>query len=115
VIGFAYGQCFNRLPAYQWSVQTGIYVADGHHRCGGGRLLYTRLLQRLGDRGYRRALAGITQPNEASNDFHRAMGFRDAALYRRVEWKHGRWHDVAWMQRDLPGGGDNDDPPGSLV
>ena len=105
----------NRIPAYQWSVQTGLYVADDHHRCGGGRKLYTQLLNRLGERGYRRAFAGITQPNEASNGFHRSMGFQDVGLYRRVEWKHDRWHDVAWMQLDLPGSADTADPPGLIT
>ena len=31
------------------------------------------------------------------------MGFQEVGLYRRVEWKLDRWHDVAWMQLDLPG------------
>ena len=114
-IGFAYGHALNRLPSHQWSVETGLYVADDHHRCGGGRKLYTQLLNRLGERGYRRAFAGITQPNEASNGFHRSMGFADVGLYRRVEWKHDRWHDVAWMQLDLPGSADSADPPGLIT
>jgi L-amino acid N-acyltransferase YncA len=113
-IGFANGHALWSLPAYQWSTQTGLYVESGHQRSGGGRTLYTQLLNRLGERGYRRAFAGITQPNEASNAFHRSMGFRDVGVYRRVEWKLGRWHDVAWMQCDLPGAA-ADDPPGSIV
>jgi L-amino acid N-acyltransferase YncA len=102
-------------PAYRWSTQTGLYIDSSHQRRGGGRTLYTQLLNRLGERGYRRAFAGITQPNEASNAFHRSMGFRDAGLYRRVEWKLGRWHDVAWMQCDLPSTGDAADPPGLIT
>ena len=43
------------------------------------------MLRRLTDRGYRRVFAGITQPNKASNAFHRSFGFRDAGLYRRVD------------------------------
>ena len=110
-VGFAYAHAFNLHSAFQWSVQTGLYVADDHHRCGGGRTLYTQLLSRLGERGYRRAFAAITQPNEASNGFHRSMGFQDVGLYRRVEWKLGSWHDVAWMQLDLPCSADTADPP----
>lgn len=55
-------------------------------------------------------MAGITQPNEASNGFHRSFGFRDAGLYRRVEWKLDRWHDVAWMQLDLVGAAKQEPP-----
>jgi len=43
------------------------------------------------------------------------MGFQDVGLYRRVEWKHDRWHDVAWMQLDLPGPADPADPPGLIT
>jgi L-amino acid N-acyltransferase YncA len=115
IIGFAYGHAFNRLATYQWSAETGIYVHVNHHRAGGGRKLYTQLLRRLTERGYRRAFAGITQPNEASTGFHRSFGFQDAGLYRRVEWKHDSWHDVAWMQVELIGGADQDRPPGLIT
>jgi L-amino acid N-acyltransferase YncA len=111
VIAFAYGHALNRLPSHQWSVETGIYVSGDHHRGGRGRTLYAEVLRRLAERGYRRAFAGITQPNEASNSFHRSLGFEDAGLHRRVEWKHGSWHDVAWMQLDLQGAADHDGPP----
>jgi L-amino acid N-acyltransferase YncA len=115
IIGFAYGQPLKRLATFQWSAETGIYVDVDHHRAGGGRKLYTQLLRRLTERGYRRAFAGITQPNEASNGFHRSFGFQEAGLYRRVEWKHNRWHDVAWMQLDLLGTADQDEPPSPII
>ncbi len=115
IIGFAYGQPLKRLAAFQWSAETGIYVDVHHHRAGGGRELYTQLLRRLTVRGYRQAFAGITQPNEASNGFHRSFGFQDAGLYRHVAWKHDSWHDVAWMQLDLLGTADQDGPPGPIV
>jgi phosphinothricin acetyltransferase len=111
VIAFAYGHALHRAPSYQWSVETGIYVSGDHHRAGGGRALYAELLRRLTERGYHRAFAGITQPNEASSSFHRSFGFQDAGLHRRVEWKHGSWHDVGWMQLDLRGAADQGGPP----
>ena len=114
-IGFAYGHEYSRFPAFRWSVQTGLYIADDHHRGGGGRRLYTQLLSHLGERGYRRAFAAIAQPNEPSNAFHRSMGFQDVGLYRRVVWKHDNWHDVAWTQIELPGPADPADPPGLIT
>src|ERR1700761_3243835 len=110
VVGFAYAHALiRRLPSYRWSVETGIYLHLDHHRAGGGRELYTQLLRRITERGYRQVFAGITQPNEASNGFHRSFGFQDAGLYRRAAWKHGSWHDVAWMQLDLLGTTEQDD------
>jgi L-amino acid N-acyltransferase YncA len=113
-IGFANGHGLWSLPAYRWSTQTGLYIDSDHRRRGGGRTLYAQLLNRLGERGYRRAFAGITQPNEASDEFHRSMGFEDVGVYRGVIWKRGEWHDVAWMQLDLPGTAGKADPPGLI-
>jgi phosphinothricin acetyltransferase len=101
VVGYAYAHDFHARAAYQWSCETSVYLAMDVRREGAGRALYEVLLERLTARGYRRAVACIALPNEASVSFHRAFGFEDAGCFRRVGWKHGSWHDVAWMQRDL--------------
>ena len=109
VVGYAYANRFSARPAYRWSVEVSIYLERGRQRAGGGRRLYEALLGRLADRGYRRAMAGMSLPNDASVAFHRALGFTPVAVYERVGWKHGAWRDVAWMQRTIA---DGDDPPG---
>lgn len=101
VVGYAYGHDFADRPAYGWSCETSIYLDRGHRGQGIGGALYAALLPRLAGRGYRRAFAGVTLPNDASLGLHHAFGFADAGCYRRVGWKHGAWHDVAWLQRDL--------------
>lgn len=115
ILGYAYAHTFNPRAAYRWSAATSIYIAADHHRTGGGRELYAQLLHRLTHRGYRRAFAGITQPNEASNRFHRQFGFVPCGVFRRVGWKHDRWHDVAWMQGDLLDPADHGDPPAEIT
>ena len=114
IIGSACGQPLKRLAAFQWATETGMSTSP-ITSAGGGRELYTQLLRRLTERGYRQAFAGITQPNEASNGFHRSFGFQDTGVYRRVAWKHDSWHDVAWMQLNLLGTGGQDGPPGPIV
>lgn len=108
VVGYAYANRFSGRPAYQWSVEVSIYLERDRHRAGGGRQLYETLLARLAERGYRRAMAGMSLPNEASVAFHRALGFTPVGVYREVGWKHGAWRDVAWVQRTIR---DGDDPP----
>jgi phosphinothricin acetyltransferase len=108
VVGFAYGLPFADRAAYRWACQTSIYLEVGRRRSGGGRVLYGALLARLAERGYRRAFAGMTLPNEASAGLHGALGFEPVGVYRRVGWKHGAWHDVAWVQRAI---GADEDPP----
>lgn len=111
VVGYAYGGPFKARAAYQWSCEVSVYLEMGRRRTGGGRALYTALLARLAGRGYRTAVAGMTLPNEASVGLHRAMGFVPVGTYRRIGWKRGAWHDVAWTQREIVAGSD---PPAEL-
>ncbi|HEY0813256.1 MAG TPA: GNAT family N-acetyltransferase [Pseudonocardia sp.] len=113
VVGYAYGGPFSGRPAYRFACEVSVYLQVGMRRSGGGRALYGVLLSCLGERGYRRAAAGMTLPNEASVGLHRALGFEPVGTYRRIGWKHGRWHDVAWVQRDL--GGAAADPPAEIA
>jgi L-amino acid N-acyltransferase YncA len=115
IFGYAYAQPLNPRPAYRWSVETSVYLARDRVRSGGGRKLYAELLARLVRRGYRRAFAGITQPNDASNGLHQAFGFRSAGRYERVGWKLGAWHDVQWWQLDLVAPDDEVDPPAEIA
>ena len=111
VVGYAYAGRFKERAAYDWSCEVSAYV-DREARGGGvGRALYTALLTRLADLGYRTAAAGATLPNAGSEAFHLAMGFEPVGTWRRIGWKHGEWRDVAWFQRVL-GDGDPDRPPG---
>ena len=113
VVGYAYAHQFAERAAYRWSCETSIYLTPDRCREGIGHGLYEDLLGRLARQGYRRAFAGITLPNEASVGLHRVFGFQEAGCYRRVGWKHGAWHDVAWMQRDLQA--IETDPPPSIT
>ena len=111
VVGYAYGGPFRSRPAYRWCCEVSIYLERGRQRTGAGRPLYEALLARLAERGYRTAVAGMTLPNDASLGLHRAMGFEDVGTFRRVGWKHGRWHDVAFVQRDIVPGVDRPADP----
>jgi L-amino acid N-acyltransferase YncA len=108
VIGYAYGSPFKARAAYRWSCEVSVYLQQGRRRTGGGRALYTALFERLVERGFRTAVAGMTLPNDASVGLHKAMGFEPVGTYRRIGWKHNSWHDVAWTQRPLVTG---DAPP----
>lgn len=108
VVGYAYAHPFASRPAYRWSCESSIYLAASHRQAGIGSQLYSALLERLTERGFRTVLAGLTLPNAASERLHRSAGFEPVGVYRRVGWKDGAWRDVAWYQRDLAIG---DDPP----
>jgi L-amino acid N-acyltransferase YncA len=108
VTGCAYGGPSWERAAYRFACEVSVYLELGLRRSGGGRALYDALLPRLARAGYRTAVAGMTLPNPATVGLHRAFGFEPVGQFRRVGWKHGRWHDVAWAQREL---GDAAGPP----
>jgi phosphinothricin acetyltransferase len=108
VVGYAYGGRYKPRPAYRWACEVSVYLERGRRRTGGGRALYRALFDKLAERGFRTAVAGMTLPNEASVGLHRAMGFEPVGTYRRIGWKHGAWHDVAWTQLFIATA---DDPP----
>ena len=103
VVGYAYATRHHERAAYDWSCEVSVYVARSLHRQGIGRALYTVLLRALRRLGYYNALAGITEPNEASIGLHEAMGFRRAGVNRNVGYKDGRWWDVAYLEASLQG------------
>jgi L-amino acid N-acyltransferase YncA len=106
VVGYAYGGVFNHRPAYRWACEVSVYVELVRRRTGAGKALYQALFVRLAERGYRIAVAGMTLPNDSSVGLHRALGFEEVGTFQRIGFKHGRWHDVAWVQRPLVDGGD---------
>ncbi len=106
VVGYAYGGPFNSRAAYRWSCEVSIYIERGRRRTGAGRALYEALFSRLAARGFRTVAAGMTLPNEASVGLHRAMGFEPVGTFRRIGYKHERWHDVAWCERAIAAGED---------
>lgn len=101
ILGYAYAGPHRERDAYQWSVDTSVYVQEDQRRRGLGHALYTELFARLKDQGYYTAYAGITLPNAASVALHERFGFEPVGVYRKVGFKLGRWHDVGWWQRRL--------------
>ena len=101
VNAYAFAGSHRDPGAYQWSVNTTIYVREDARGHGVGKRLYSRLLELLSELGYYRAFAGIALPNAASVALHKSVGFRHLGVYRSVGFKFGAWRDVRWWQRQL--------------
>lgn len=112
VVGYAYGGTFRARAAYRWTAEVSVYLEPGLRRSGAGRALYEALLARLAGRGFRTAVAGMTEPNDASTALHLALGFERVGTLRDVGFKDGRWHATTWFQRPL---GAHDDAPAETV
>ena len=101
VVGYAYATAFNERPAYRWSTYVSVYIAESARRRGLGRALYEALFERLRERGFRMACAGITLPNEASEGLHKSLGFERIGVNPEIGFKQGAWRDVGWYQLEL--------------
>jgi phosphinothricin acetyltransferase len=101
ICGYAYGSAHRERDAYQWAADVAIYLAREHQGRGLGRRLYAELFDGLRERGICVVCAGIALPNPASEGLHRALGFTEVGVYRRIAFKFGQWLDTRWYQLEL--------------
>ena len=101
VNGYAYASKHRERAAYQWAVDTTVYVRADFRGQGVGKKIYAALLTELTQLGYFQAFAGIALPNAGSIALHESSGFTALGVYRNVGWKLGAWHDVGWWQKNL--------------
>jgi L-amino acid N-acyltransferase YncA len=111
VLGYAYADRIRGRPAYQWAVETTVYVARASHRRGVARALYGVLFSALRVQGYASAWAGIALPNPRSVALHEALGFRAAGTWPDVGFKLGSWRDLGWWRLPLQALGSPPPPP----
>ena len=100
-VGYAYGAALRGRPAYDWAVETTIYLSQNACGQGIGRALYHELLGLLTTQNFTRAYACITGSNTGSIAFHEAFGYTMAGRFSGCGYKHGRWEDVCWLERPL--------------
>jgi L-amino acid N-acyltransferase YncA len=110
ILGFAYCNWFKQRPAYRFSAEDSIYVADAARGQGVGRLLLHALSEAAQAAGVRKMLAVIgDSANAGSIGLHRALGFSPVGVMRSVGWKLGAWRDIVLMEKPL-GAGDTTHP-----
>ncbi|MFN6499739.1 MAG: arsinothricin resistance N-acetyltransferase ArsN1 family B [Nostoc sp. DedQUE01] len=99
--GYAYASPYRTRAAYQWSVESSVYVGENHRRKGVAKALYTTLFKLLQLQGFYTVVAAIALPNQPSVAVHEAVGFVPVGVFHRVGFKFGKWRDVGYWQLSL--------------
>lgn len=106
LLGYAYASPFHERPAYDWAVETSIYVDQNIKHQGIGRRLHNALEDALRSQGILNMNACIAYPPEEdeyldknSVEFHTHMGYRLVGEFYKCGYKFHRWYNMVWMEK----------------
>lgn len=117
IAGYAYASAFKERKAYDWAVETSIYVRKDLRRAGIGSVLLEKLESTLAKQNILNANACIAQTdspdahlNNASIEFHKKRGYQLAGKFHSCGYKFNHWYNMVWMEKML-GEHKPDQPP----
>lgn len=103
ISGYAYATTYRARPAYDWTCESSVYVAERARGRGVGRMLGAALIELLRRQGFACVVAGIALPNDASRALHRELGYREVGVVQRAGVKFGGFHAVEFWELPLGG------------
>lgn len=108
IVGYAYAGSFKGRAAYDWSVETTIYLRKEQRRRGIGRRLYLAMEEILRAQNVLNLYACVACPEaedahltKASLEFHSRMGYQVTGEFRKCGYKFGTWYNMVWMEKFL--------------
>lgn len=108
IIGYAYAGTFKTRAAYQWNVETTIYIDKDCKQRGIGKMLYGALEEILKAQHVLNMNACIAYPKEEdeyltmdSVHFHERLGYRMVGEFHQSGYKHKRWYNMVWMEKSI--------------
>ena len=108
IVGYAYVGPFVGRSAYDWAVETSIYLDRAVRRQGIGKKLYTALEAILREMHIFNLNACIGFPEAEdeyltrnSVEFHQHLGYQWVGEFHRCGYKFGRWYNMVWMEKML--------------
>lgn len=109
ILGYAYAGPFHERAAYDWAVETTVYVRRDGRRRGVGSALYGALERCLAAQNILNLNACVACPARREDEyltwdsvaFHRRMGYRLVGEFQECGYKFGRWYNMAWMEKHI--------------
>jgi len=110
IVGYAYASAFKGRAAYNWSVETSIYLEESAQGKGYGKALYNALEIELEKQNISNVNACIAYAKEnsthltnASMHFHEVLGYTLVGRFHNCAYKFGEWYDMIWMEKMISG------------
>ncbi|CVI68489.1 Phosphinothricin N-acetyltransferase [Clostridiales bacterium CHKCI001] len=108
LLGFAYASAFHERAAYDWAVETSIYICMDKRKVGIGRKLHDCLEKILKEQGVLNLNACIAYPRNEdeyltknSVEFHSHLGYRLVGEFYQCGYKFNRWYNMVWMEKQI--------------
>lgn len=106
IIAYAYASPFKTRAAYDWAIETSIYVHKDFRRGGVGRIILTKLEELLAEQNILNVNACIAYPpvedeflTKDSVRFHERMGYKLVGEFHQCGYKFNRWYNMVWMEK----------------
>lgn len=112
ILGYAYVSPFKERAAYDWAVETSIYIKEECREGGIGKKLYLALEEILKKQNIINLNACIAYPNPASIGFHEHFGYKTVGHFTKCGYKFDTWYDMIWMEKMI---GEHTIPPKSVI
>lgn len=108
ITGYAYAGSFKSRAAYDWAIETSIYVHKDYKGRQTGRNLLTKLEELLKCQNVLNCNACIAfadvEDEYLKNDsvlFHEKMGYKMVGKFNQCGFKFKRWYSMVWMEKML--------------
>ena len=108
ICGYAYVGPFHERAAYDWAVESSIYVDRYKKGMGIGKKLYESLemiLKQQNILNLNACIACTEKEDEyltnASVYYHEHMGYRMVGEFKQCGYKFHRWYNMVWMEKHI--------------
>lgn len=106
IVGYAYVSPFKTRAAYDWAVETSIYVKMEKRGNGIGKRLYDELekiLKKMGILNMNACIAYTDHEDEhltnKSVSFHESLGYQMVGKFHDCGYKFNTWYHMVWMEK----------------
>ena len=107
-VGYAYAGAFKERAAYDWAVESTVYIKNNKRKMGIGSELYNALEKILHMQNIINVNACIAYTDnddeyltKGSVMFHENMGYKTVGRFHKCGYKFNKWYDMVWMEKHL--------------